>query len=157
MWQIGYPVTKLVSRHRGTLSVVLLCPHYGAESPPNVPERAGQGLLANCHLAENPESSHACDHDGHRAALTGHLRRNSLRHGRRVPQIHRCQPHRCQRRIELRLRGFGGQAVLRRVPPDAEFVDEIRAESGKLGGLRRFFDADSANGNRVIMSLCIWE
>ena len=40
MWQIAYDVTQFVSRHHGTLPVVLSCPDDGAESPPNVPERA---------------------------------------------------------------------------------------------------------------------
>lgn len=51
MWQIGYDITQLVSRHRGTLPVILTCPHDGCESPPNVPERTGQGLPENCNFS----------------------------------------------------------------------------------------------------------
>src|SRR5262245_17732555 len=51
MWQIGYHLTQLVSRYRGTLPVVLSCPDDGAETPPNVPERAAQ-LPANCNFSK---------------------------------------------------------------------------------------------------------
>jgi N-formylglutamate amidohydrolase len=41
MWTITYETANLVSRHRGTLPVLLTCPHDGEESPPGVPERTG--------------------------------------------------------------------------------------------------------------------
>jgi len=41
MWTITYEETNLVSRHRGTLPVILTCPHDGKESPAGVPERTG--------------------------------------------------------------------------------------------------------------------
>jgi N-formylglutamate amidohydrolase len=39
MRQIEYSKTLLVSRHRGTLPVLLTCPHDGDEVPPGVPKR----------------------------------------------------------------------------------------------------------------------
>ena len=33
MWAITYEETNLVSRHQGTLPVILSCPHDGNESP----------------------------------------------------------------------------------------------------------------------------
>jgi N-formylglutamate amidohydrolase len=41
MWTITYDEANLVSRHRGTLPVILSCPHEGAEQPAGVPERTG--------------------------------------------------------------------------------------------------------------------
>jgi N-formylglutamate amidohydrolase len=39
MWTITYKETNLVSRHRGTLPVILSCPHGGAEQPEGVTEQ----------------------------------------------------------------------------------------------------------------------
>jgi N-formylglutamate amidohydrolase len=52
MWQIEYHITQLVSRHRGTLPIILTCPHDGGKSPPNVPERTGRGLPSRCHFTK---------------------------------------------------------------------------------------------------------
>jgi N-formylglutamate amidohydrolase len=52
MWMIAYETTRLVSRHRGNLPVVLACPHDGTASPP-VPERTGSGLPARCHFTKS--------------------------------------------------------------------------------------------------------
>jgi N-formylglutamate amidohydrolase len=41
MRQIEYSETRLVSRHQGTLPVLLTCPHDGVEVPAGVPERTG--------------------------------------------------------------------------------------------------------------------
>lgn len=48
MWQIDYPTNKFVSRHRGTLPVILTCPHDGIVKPPGVPVRTGQGSSSSC-------------------------------------------------------------------------------------------------------------
>ena len=41
MWTIAYEEVNLVSRHRGTLPVILSCPHNGDRKPKGVPERTG--------------------------------------------------------------------------------------------------------------------
>jgi N-formylglutamate amidohydrolase len=41
MWTITYDETNLVSRRRGTLPVILSCPHDGKKVPPGVPKRTG--------------------------------------------------------------------------------------------------------------------
>ena len=38
MGTITYEETNLVSRHRGTLPVILTCPHGGDKQPPGVPK-----------------------------------------------------------------------------------------------------------------------
>ncbi len=48
MWTITYAQTNLVSRHRGTLPVILGCSHGGGETPSGVPERTGQGIPSGC-------------------------------------------------------------------------------------------------------------
>ncbi len=41
MWTIRYQEVNLVSRHRGTLPVIISCPHDGKKVPPEVPKRTG--------------------------------------------------------------------------------------------------------------------
>jgi len=41
MWIITYQEANMVSRHRGTLPVILSCPHEGEQQPVGVPERTG--------------------------------------------------------------------------------------------------------------------
>ncbi len=41
MWAIRYEEANLVSRHRGTLPVIISCPHDGKKVPPEVPKRTG--------------------------------------------------------------------------------------------------------------------
>jgi N-formylglutamate amidohydrolase len=48
MWTIAYEETNLVSRHRGTLPVILSCPHDGEESPAGVPTRTPAGSPPGC-------------------------------------------------------------------------------------------------------------
>ncbi len=49
MWQIDYRTSNLVSSHRGTLPVLIACPHGGNVIPDGVPaDRTGKGLPANC-------------------------------------------------------------------------------------------------------------
>ena len=50
MWTISYITENFVSRHRGTLPVLLTCPHGGGEQPPDVPERTGEGIPSDCHF-----------------------------------------------------------------------------------------------------------
>lgn len=50
MWQIKYRVNNLVSSHRGTLPVILTCPHDGEAQPPGVLKHTGQGLPAGCNF-----------------------------------------------------------------------------------------------------------
>jgi N-formylglutamate amidohydrolase len=48
MWQIDYPVVNLVARHRGTLPVIIGCPHGGEAAPSGVPERSSKTTPAGC-------------------------------------------------------------------------------------------------------------
>jgi N-formylglutamate amidohydrolase len=48
MRQIEYSKTCLVSRHGGTLPVLLTCPHGGDEVPPGVPERTRANSPRDC-------------------------------------------------------------------------------------------------------------
>jgi hypothetical protein len=52
MWTINYTETRLVSRHRGTLPVVLTAPHGGDKAPSEVPPRTGTSLPANCKFSK---------------------------------------------------------------------------------------------------------
>jgi hypothetical protein len=45
---ITYAEKRLVKRHRGTMPVILTCPHDGSETPPNVRERNSANTPANC-------------------------------------------------------------------------------------------------------------
>jgi N-formylglutamate amidohydrolase len=52
MRQIEYSRTRLVSRHQGTLPVLLTCPHDGTEVPAGVPRRTRTGSPAGCPVFE---------------------------------------------------------------------------------------------------------
>lgn len=54
MRELTYTVLELVSRHQGTLPVILTCPHDGNEQPPGVPEeRNGQNLPEGCQFEKD--------------------------------------------------------------------------------------------------------
>jgi N-formylglutamate amidohydrolase len=55
MWQINYRVNNFVSRHRGTLPVILTCSHDGDKKPPGVPKRTGQGLPSGCDFEQDSD------------------------------------------------------------------------------------------------------
>ena len=56
MGTITYEETNLVSRHRGTMPVVLTCPHGGDQQPPGVPNRrTGVGIPADCRFEINTD------------------------------------------------------------------------------------------------------
>ena len=114
MWLIAYRSTRHVGRHRGTLPVVLACPHDGGAALP-VPERTGSGLPPRLPLHQVSRFSGHGDHDRHCATAVGAARGGALCRLCRIPsQVRRCEPLR-----RLRLRGGGSQAVLRGVSSDA--------------------------------------
>ena len=45
---VDFSESRLVQRHRGTLPVILTCPHDGTESPPDVDERTDPNTPAGC-------------------------------------------------------------------------------------------------------------
>lgn len=45
---VSYTETRLVKRHRGTMPIILTCPHDGDEVPPNVPDRTQAATPADC-------------------------------------------------------------------------------------------------------------
>ena len=56
MGTITYEEINLVSRHRGTMPVVLTCPHGGDKQPPGVPNpRTGAGLPADCRFEKDTD------------------------------------------------------------------------------------------------------
>jgi predicted N-formylglutamate amidohydrolase len=53
---ITYEEINLVSRHRGTMPVILTCPHGGDKQPPGVPNpRTGVGLPCDCRFETNTD------------------------------------------------------------------------------------------------------
>lgn len=48
MWQIDYQTLQLVASHRGSLPVLLTCPHGGDGTPDGVIPRTGQTTPAGC-------------------------------------------------------------------------------------------------------------
>jgi N-formylglutamate amidohydrolase len=45
---VSYSRSRLVSRHRGTLPILLTCPHDGGETPPDVRERTDARTPSDC-------------------------------------------------------------------------------------------------------------
>lgn len=58
---ITYSERRLVKRHRGTMPVILTCPHDGSESPPNVSERTSDRTPAGCGRFETGGDPHTAE------------------------------------------------------------------------------------------------
>jgi N-formylglutamate amidohydrolase len=52
MWTIDYKLSKLVATHRGTLPVLVACPHGGAAEPPGLPPRKRNEVPAACEFED---------------------------------------------------------------------------------------------------------
>jgi N-formylglutamate amidohydrolase len=130
MWQINYSVASLVSSHRGTLPVLLSCPHGGSETVPDVPPRTGRGFPAECHFSD--------DADLHTRDITRGVAQRLLDTCGEAPYVAIADYHR-------KFIDANREAACAYEHPNAQpfydqyhgtlrtFVDEIRAESGGLG------------------------
>jgi N-formylglutamate amidohydrolase len=131
MWQIDYRVSNLVSSHRGTLPVLITCPHGGNAIPGGVPtDRTGQGLPANC------------DFESSRDLFTRELTRGIAQ---RVLELFGEAPYVViadfdRKRIDANRRRECAFELAAAAPFYDEyhatlrtFVDEIRADNGGLG------------------------
>lgn len=56
MWQITPTTERLVSRHRGTLPVLISCPHGGSAQPDGVPERDGYKTPSGCNFEKKGDT-----------------------------------------------------------------------------------------------------
>ncbi|MFH0343572.1 MAG: N-formylglutamate amidohydrolase [Chromatiales bacterium] len=56
MWTIEFETPNLVSSHRGTLPVILSCPHEGTRKPEKVPMRTGKEIPSDCHFNNEGDS-----------------------------------------------------------------------------------------------------
>jgi N-formylglutamate amidohydrolase len=50
MWQIAFPVSNLVARHRGTLPVLITCSHGGTADVPGMEPRTGDPTPPGCNF-----------------------------------------------------------------------------------------------------------
>ena len=55
MWKVDYTTERQVSRHRGTLPVLISCPHGGSEQPEGVNERDGSATPAGCNFQKKSD------------------------------------------------------------------------------------------------------
>jgi N-formylglutamate amidohydrolase len=55
MWTIEYRSTNLVASHRGTLPVLVTCPHGGRAAPDDVPERKGKTTPPDCNFEKSSD------------------------------------------------------------------------------------------------------
>ena len=55
MWRVDYTTERLVSRHRGTLPVLISCPHGGSEQPDGVSERDGGATPTGCNFEKKSD------------------------------------------------------------------------------------------------------
>lgn len=56
---VTYAERRLVKRHRGTMPVILTCPHDGSESPPNVRERTSAATPGGCNFTTGRDTETA--------------------------------------------------------------------------------------------------
>ncbi|HSA82624.1 MAG TPA: N-formylglutamate amidohydrolase [Geminicoccaceae bacterium] len=133
MRQIEYSKTRLVSRHPGTLPVLLTCPHDGNEAPAGVPERTGP----------TPEcSDFEPNRDLRTRAITTGVAQRLLDLTGEAPSVVIAEYHR--RYIDAN-RSAACAFEHSAQPSDAQqfydeyhntirqFIDQIRAENGGLG------------------------
>jgi N-formylglutamate amidohydrolase len=129
MWTLTYEKTNLVSRHRGTLPVILSCPHDGKEAPPGVPKRTGS----------NPDCPpFKTTRDLHTREITEGVAQRLLDFFGEAPYVVIAEFHR--QYIDANRPPDCGFEVSAAQPFYDEyhntlrgFVDEIRAENGGLG------------------------
>ena len=140
MWRIAYEETNLVSRRRGTLPVILSCPHDGKEAPAGVPKRTGS----------NPDCPpFKISRDLHTRAITEGVAQRLLEMFQEAPYVVIAEFHRqyidANRPSSCAFEAFAAQPFYDEYHRTLRsFVNEIRAENGELGLL---FDI---HGTRVI-------
>lgn len=140
MWSITYEKTNLVSRHRGTLPVILSCPHDGKKVPPGVPKRT----------ESNPDCPpFKTTRDLHTREITEGIAQRLLDVFGEAPYVVIAEFHRqyidANRPLDCGFEVPAGQPFYDEYHNTLRsFVNEIRAENGGLGLL---FDI---HGTRVI-------
>jgi N-formylglutamate amidohydrolase len=68
MPEIDYEEKNLVKTKRGTLPILLTCPHNGSQIPPGVPPRNGSSLPEGC-----PQSQFKIKPDKHTSRITDRI------------------------------------------------------------------------------------
>jgi N-formylglutamate amidohydrolase len=142
MRQIAYSKTRLVSRHQGTLPVLLTCAHDGGDAPAGVPKRTGSP--PGCPPFEP-------DRDLHTRAVTTGIAQSLLDLTGEAPSVVIAEYD----REYIDANRSAACAFEPAQPSDAQqfydeyhntirqFVDDIRAENGGLGLL---FDIHGTGG-----------
>src|SRR5918995_7458276 len=144
MRRIDYSKTRLVSRHEGTLPVLLTCSHGGDEMPPGVPERERANSPRDCPVFND-------DSDLHTREVTTGIAQRLLDLTGEAPSVVIADYHR--RYIDA---NRSPECAFEPVPaPKArrfydeyhntvrQFIADIRAENGGLGLL---FDIHGTGG-----------
>jgi N-formylglutamate amidohydrolase len=129
MPMITYESVRLVGRHRGTLPVVLACPHDGGGMVP-VPERTGAGLPACCHFTKS--------RDFNTRSVTTGVAQRLLELCGEAPYIVFAQFHRkyidVNRSAECAYEATAAKPYYDEYHRTLRgFVDEVRSESGGHG------------------------
>jgi len=129
MWVIAYRSTRHVGRHRGTLPVVLACPHDGGAALP-VPARTGSGLPPCCHFTKS--------RDFQAAAITTGIGQRLLDLRGQAPYVVFAEFHRKYVDVNRSANCAYEAAAARPYYEEYHrtlrgFVDEVRAESGGRG------------------------
>jgi N-formylglutamate amidohydrolase len=129
MWVIAYRSARHVGRHRGTLPVVLACPHDGGAALP-VPERTGSGLPPRCHFTRS--------RDFRATAITTGIGQRLLELRGQAPYVVFAQFHRKYADVNRSADCAYEAAAARPYYEEYHrtlrgFVDEVRAESGGRG------------------------
>jgi N-formylglutamate amidohydrolase len=150
MWTIEYDTTRLVARHRGTLPVILACPHGGEDQPPGVPRRSGDGLPSLCQFSR--------DGDVDSAVVATALAQRILEISGEAPYVVLAEYHR--RYIDANRPRECAYEVAEAEPFYDEyhdtlraFVDDVRAENGGLGLLFDLHGTEGIPGDPTVIFL----
>ena len=130
MWSIDYRIANLVANHRGTLPVLVTCPHGGRAAPDDVPERTGKKTPSGCDFEKSS--------DLHTSEIAQGVAQRMLDLFGEAPYVVVAQFHR--KFIDAnrsRACAFESAAAARCYDEYHHtlrgFVDDIRAEHGGLG------------------------
>jgi N-formylglutamate amidohydrolase len=140
MWNIDYQSVNLVASHRGTLPVLITCPHGGQAAPDDVPERQGQTTPSGCNFEKSS--------DLHTHEIAQGVAQRMLQIFGEAPSVVIAQFHRKFIDANRSKRcAFESPAAARYYDEYHRtlraFADDIRAETGGLGLL---FDIHGTSG-----------
>jgi N-formylglutamate amidohydrolase len=144
VWKIDYKLSNLVASHRGTLPVLIACPHGGETEPPGLLPRKRNDVPAECDFNDQGDEKT-------REIAEGVAQRALEIYGE-APYVVIADWHRkfvdANRRRDCAFKAAGAAPLYDEYHATVRaFVDDIRAENGGLGLLFDIHGTAGINGD----------